>query len=107
MSKKKITDARVFYISDQLKTLLKSNLKLLILFGSRARGNYTEYSDYDLLIVLKNKSDDLIDEIRDIEVEFLNKYNVLSAALIYTEVEWEKRKKIPIGINIMREGVCI
>lgn len=29
-------------------------MKLIILFGSRARGDYTEYSDYDILVVGDN-----------------------------------------------------
>jgi len=30
------------------------NYKEIILFGSRARGDYSEKSDYDILIVMKN-----------------------------------------------------
>ncbi|MBU4313915.1 MAG: nucleotidyltransferase domain-containing protein [Actinobacteria bacterium] len=38
-----------------LKEMLKGvNYKEIILFGSRARGDYSEKSDYDILIVMKN-----------------------------------------------------
>jgi len=39
------------------RILKKVNARKIILFGSRARGNYTEESDYDLLVIC----DDFID----------------------------------------------
>jgi len=39
------------------QTLEKMNIKIykIILFGSRARGDFDEYSDYDLLIITEKK----------------------------------------------------
>ncbi|MEM0027368.1 MAG: nucleotidyltransferase domain-containing protein [Ignisphaera sp.] len=44
---------------DDLKSLVESyrnrfSLKLVVLFGSRARGNYTDESDIDILVVADN-----------------------------------------------------
>ena len=38
------------------KVLCESNIKLekIILFGSHARGDYSEFSDYDILIIIKD-----------------------------------------------------
>ncbi len=40
-----------------LKVAEEMNVEIdkIILFGSRAKGNYTKYSDYDILIVTKSK----------------------------------------------------
>lgn len=42
-------------VGNLLKEMLQGvNYKKIILFGSRARGDYSEKSDYDILIVMKN-----------------------------------------------------
>ncbi|OHD07484.1 MAG: hypothetical protein A2086_06865 [Spirochaetes bacterium GWD1_27_9] len=100
-------DDRTIYFSQKLKENLSKNIKELVLFGSRARGDYWDGSDYDFLIVVNEKSKETIKSIRQIEVDFLDKFDILSASLIFDEEEWEKTKKLPIGINILREGEWI
>jgi len=39
---------------DELKKLYGDNLSRVILYGSKARGDATEDSDIDILVVLKN-----------------------------------------------------
>ena len=42
-------------VGNLLKEMLQGvNYKEIILFGSRARGDYSEKSDHDILIVMKN-----------------------------------------------------
>lgn len=97
-------DDALIYFSKMLREKLASNLKKVILFGSRARGDFNEGSDYDFLVVLEKKDKQIVRDIRDIEVEILNKFDVLAGSLIYDESEWELRKGLPIGMNILREG---
>ena len=40
---------------------VRQEIKQIVLFGSRARGDYAFDSDYDLLLVVVNKNDRLID----------------------------------------------
>lgn len=62
----------------------------LILFGSRARGDYREDSDWDILVLtskvanaqLKNK---IQDEIYDLELEFTQPVSTL----IYEKEDWK------------------
>ncbi len=47
-------------ISGTLRRRIKDSLAQVsyakvILFGSRVRGNYTKYSDFDILVILKNR----------------------------------------------------
>ena len=79
----------------------------IILFGSRARGDFYEGSDYDFLIVLKYKDQKVIKEIREIEVAFLDKYDKLAASLIFTEDEWKERLNFSIAKNIQRDGIIL
>lgn len=95
------------YFSAILRKNLKSQIQEIILFGSRARGDFQENSDFDFLIIVKKKNKELLYSIREIEVNLLNKFNLLFASLIYEKKEWQKRKNLPIGINILREGKLI
>ena len=100
-----LDEAKIKYFSDTLRSRLGDNLCQLILFGSRARGDWHEGSDYDFVVILRRKKPGMIDQVRDTEVDFLNRYDELSASLIYDEMEWERRRHLPIGVNIEREGI--
>ncbi len=100
-------DERALFFAKNIKMVLRSQLSQIILFGSRARGDSTPASDYDFAIVLKEKTPDSVLHVRNTEVEFLNRFDILSSSLIYDENKWEKAKKMPIGINISREGIVL
>ena len=101
----KYNDEKLVFLASHLKSVISTKLIKLILFGSRARKDYNDGSDYDILIVLNEKTDELVDKIRDVEVDFMNQYDMLAAALIFSRTEWEKRINTPIGLNIIREGI--
>ena len=91
--------------AEAVKKKLKKHLKEIILFGSHARGDFTEGSDYDFLIIVdkRRKTDEKV--LMDIGDEFLNKYDALIADILCDEKEWEKKKHFPIGLNILKEGI--
>lgn len=103
--KKNIDDEKIQFFSESIRKKLNKNLKSIFLFGSRARGDFNEDSDYDFAIILNEKTPKSINNIRKIECDFLNRYDELTSSLIYDEIEWLRKLKLPIGINIMREGV--
>lgn len=91
--------------ANTVRKKLGNHVKEIILFGSHARGDFTEGSDYDFLIVVdkRRKTDENI--LLDIGVEFLDKYEVLIAEILCDEKEWERKKRFPIGLNILKEGI--
>lgn len=97
----------VIEFSDLLKKKLSNHLRNITLFGSRARGDHKDYSDYDFLIVVDRKDKNLMNEIREIEVNILERYSALIGSVVYNELEWEKRKNYPFGINIHKDGIKI
>lgn len=90
-----------------VRAKLGSHVKGVFLFGSQARGDATEKSDYDLLVVLDKKSPETRDAVLDTGAEMLNRYDRLFAALVYDEQEWSRTRRFPLGWNIEREGVAI
>lgn len=91
--------------AEQVRGKLKNHLKKIILFGSRARGNFYEGSDYDFLIIVDKREKTDEEKLLDIGVKFLNKYDVLIADIVCDEKEWESKKRFPLGLNILKEGV--
>ena len=78
----------------------------IILFGSRARGDFGKESDWDILIVtslhLEKEEKRLIrDVIFDIEIEIEEPISTI----IYTKEEWETYEITSLYQNIKTEGV--
>lgn len=79
----------------------------VILFGSRARGDFRYDSDWDFLILLKKKKltktekNKLRDRLYEIELEA----DEVISTLIHSIQEWEKRSITPIYKAIKEEGV--
>ena len=99
------TNEKLHYFRDTLNASLGNNVKKVVLFGSRARNESHEGSDFDFLIILKNKTGEDINTIRDIEVDFLDRFDQLCSSIVYEEAEWKERSNLPLYINIEREGV--
>jgi len=97
-------DERALYFSRRLRQRI-STVRKIILFGSRARGDAHEGSDYDFAVILDKKDKSAVSTVREVEVEFLDRYDTLSSSLVYDQQEWERRKNLPIGLNIEQEGV--
>lgn len=80
-----------------------------ILYGSRARGDATENSDWDLLILL-NKDKLVQDDYDKVSYPFVllgcdlgEKIN----PIMYTKKEWESYNITPFYENVQRDGINI
>ncbi|MEW5692509.1 MAG: nucleotidyltransferase domain-containing protein [Candidatus Hydrogenedentota bacterium] len=93
--------------SDTLKRQLGSHIKNIILFGSRARSDYSNWSDYDFLVIVDKKNKGMREILLDNAVFIMNKYYALVSCLLWEEKEWEFKKNIPIGLNILKEGIIL
>lgn len=91
--------------AEQLRLSLKEHIKKIILFGSRSRGDYTEGSDYDFAVILDKRNKNMEDIVDEVSGNLLNKYSVLFGPIIWDENEWLIKKKYPIGINILKDGI--
>jgi|SRR5687767_2472642 len=78
----------------------------VILFGSRARGDFREDSDWDFLIILYRDLDQQLNELileKLYEIE-LRTDSVLSS-IIHTKSEWESLSVTPLYSIIKKEGI--
>ena len=84
-----------------------SRVRQLRLFGSRARGDAGQHSDYDMLIIVDRRTPDVRAMILEVEVNMLDEFDALFASVIRSEDEWADRKGSPLALNIAREGVTL
>lgn len=90
----------------ELEKKYAQRLKQMILFGSYARGNHSQDSDIDIILLL-NKSNSLSAE-RDIYLPITSrlslKYDKV-ISIIPMKVEEFKRKKTSLILNVHKEGI--
>lgn len=109
---KKLNGKEKRFINDlkkELKSRLNDDFIDIILFGSKARGDHTQDSDIDILLVVSSKKyEDVIDEVLlDLEIKH-DLYNV--SLLIYPKKEYEKQMTNGINLffkNVKREGIHV
>jgi uncharacterized protein len=86
----------------------KDPLAEVILFGSRARNEAQEHSDWDILILLNQNqvSRKLQKEFRDSLFEIELETGEPISTLIFSKKEWEeKHKSTPLYFNVHKEGI--
>ena len=77
----------------------------IILFGSRARGEADEHSDYDV-IVIKRTQRPFLERLQEM-VPFLVKFRRPAEILVYTPEEFERMGETGLGWIVRREGVLL
>lgn len=82
----------------------------VILYGSQARGDSNEFSDWDLLILLNQsklsfeQETKIMDEYYELELS----EGIVISPLIYTKTDWNsKYLAIPLHKNVDKEGIRI
>lgn len=95
---------------EKLKSIYGDRLVDVILYGSYARGDQGEGSDIDLLVLLRD-IDDFWKEVylvEDIAYEVNDSFDwKVFISAIPEDVEMFKTKKIPLFLNIQREGISV
>ena len=92
----------------ELEKLYGDRLLKLVLYGSQARGDATEDSDIDIMVVLKSpvSPGDEIFYMGEVKNQINLKYNQLISVLPISEEDFSY-KNTPLLDNIRREGLLI
>lgn len=93
---------------EKLSQIYQNKLSAVILFGSQARGDAEEFSDIDILVVLKNEVD-FFEELKkcsDIIYELSLKFDTVVSCL-FEQDEKFNTKDISLYRNIKREGIIL
>lgn len=92
----------------QLSQIYQNRLSSVILFGSQARGDAEEFSDIDILVILKGNVD-FFKELKncsDIICELSLKFDTVIACIFEQEEKFQT-EDTPLYRSIRREGVIL
>ena len=95
------------FFKDAIVEKLGGHLRQVLLFGSRARGEATAGSDYDLLVVVDEVDSVVTDRIDAIAGRALLEYGAVLSAFPVAEADRARRKYSPLLINVAREGLAV
>ena len=86
----------------------RENLESLILYGSQARGYAKEYSDIDILVVLKRAFDyrEEIEKTSHFIADLSLEYDTVISRSFVSEERY-KNENSPFLLNVRREGMLL
>jgi predicted nucleotidyltransferase len=93
------------HLENLVRLLKRYEPERIILFGSRARGDADEYSDYDI-IVIKRTDKPFLERLRDM-VPYLMEFDRPAEVLVYTPEEYERMRETGLGWIAHNEGVVL
>ncbi len=79
----------------------------IILFGSKARGDYNDESDIDLLLVLPAVNASLRDHIRDIAADICNDFSTYLSTRVWSEAYFQEQARLETSLfqEIQADGI--
>lgn len=96
-------------LKKELYGLVDNSLAGLFLYGSKARGDFSDQSDIDVIIIVQDLTrelkDKILTKIADLEYEYLTS---LSAIVISKEdFDNLKKKERRLALDIEKEGIAL
>lgn len=100
-------DSLIQQLATILRERLGNHIVKVILFGSRARGDYEPDSDYDVLILLDQITKELVDEIDEVVWQIGWNNDALITATVHDVKTFETHVYEPLFINVRKEGITL
>jgi uncharacterized protein len=91
----------------RLKERLGDRLVSVTLYGSRARGDAREGSDFDLIVEVRERTEEVRELVLELDVEMMNEFDELFVGMVYDVGEWKRESGMPLGWNVSREGIAL
>ena len=88
------------------ESIKSDDIKLIMLYGSVARGDDTEESDIDILIV-SEIANELKPKIHKIAIDIILEKNEVISPRLMTEEHFNKTKNDSFLTNVLKDGVKI
>ena len=105
-----VEEEAILKLKDSLQDFLGNRLVIFILYGSKARGDFDNDSDIDILLIVDNLDLDTKDNIRDIIVDVRLDYLLPFSVHINSREYYNQQIHNSINLyikNIQREGIAV
>lgn len=81
----------------------------MLIYGSKARGDDSDDSDLDVLLVVRNGADRTKRSLRELGYSLAVVSNAVPSILAYTQEEWEDRRRrgFPFQAAVEHDGVSV
>lgn len=91
------------------RPLLGDRVRRVVLFGSRARGDATEESDYDVLVVVDRRDEQLVEALYRPVMDVLLGTGKLVSLKVMSEQSFERLRGLhtPFIEAVLRDGVVL
>ena len=101
------TDKVLKELKQGMQSQLGDRLVKMVVFGSRARGDFDAESDTDIAIIVRELSRELKYQIFDTVAEIEMKFIIPLSVIVFSENEFERLKKRErrIALDIEKEGI--
>lgn len=87
--------------------ILKDKFVDMILFGSYSRGDFSEYSDVDILVLVKDKLNrDEDEKLDDVIAKYSLNHDIVISCIVYPQKIF-KEYNTPFILNVREEGIKI
>ncbi len=98
-------------LRDRILADVPNTVQRIVLFGSRARGDFGDASDLDVLVVLNECNAVVLERVRTARYEVMQRWQFepLISLLLLSEQEWQELSRHSAGLkaNIEREGLTV
>lgn len=93
---------------DRLTAVYGDRIERVVLYGSRARGDASAESDYDIAVFLREIVSrwDEFGRLADIEIDILEKAGAIVHAMPYPAGSWQDQTS-PLMSEIRRDGLVL
>lgn len=105
-----IEEEAIIKLKDLLSQKLGNNLDNILLYGSKARGDYTMDSDIDVLVIANTVTPEVKDTVRDAVLDIQLEYSLPIAVHIRSldYLNAQQKNKLNLFIrNVEREGIRV
>jgi len=94
---------------DAVKSRLGEYVVKMSVFGSKVRGDYRATSDIDVLVIVKERSLRVMDQIAEITSDLNIKYDLSISPVVFSEEEYDVNAKMasPFSLAVREEGLSL
>ena len=86
----------------------ENNIKMIILYGSVARGTATKESDIDIAVILDSYTEKMHEEMIDVVVDMELEYDKVISVLLIDSAQFNAWENVsPFFKNVKKDGITL